>query len=74
MVAQATSTMHKQPILTEEHISNLGDVLLERRGGRHQLERRTGLDWIGHRPVALPDPLLGILKVVRVEKRIARQS
>src|SRR4029453_13821350 len=73
MVTQTASAPHYEPILTMEHISDTRDVLLQSRSRRHQLERRAGLDRISHSPVPLPDTLLGILKVVRVEKRITRQ-
>src|SRR4029450_10824360 len=73
MVTQTATAPHHEPILTMEHISNTRDVLLQGCRRRHQLERRAGLDRISHSPVPLPDTLLGILKVIRVEKRITRQ-
>ena len=73
MVTQTASAPHHKPILTVEHIRDPRDVLLQGRRRRHQLERRAGLDRIGHSAVALPDTLLGILKIVRVEKRIIGQ-
>src|SRR5712691_10352694 len=70
MVAQTPSITHNKPILTMEHICDPRDVLLQRRRRRHQLERRPGFHGVSDGSIALPDPLLGIVNIIRVEKRI----
>src|SRR5215831_11330139 len=73
MVTQTAAAPHHEPILTIEYISDARDVLLQGCRCRHQLERRARFYRISHGSVPLPDTLLGILKVVWVEKWIIGQ-